>query len=135
MSGIDTQYLTLYSLYMTYNLKKSIIQWESVHVSVFAYVHGVEVYLHSVYYCTFSITTDPDTLWESDKRRKRHIQKRLEGQLRLRAVAVYSKVVRRRKPSSAEGKKGLRALEGYHSTLSLGPNSAPPPIPRFCFNF
>ena len=32
-----------------------------------------------------------NALWESDKRRKRHIQKRLEGQLRLRAVAVYSK--------------------------------------------
>ena len=32
-----------------------------------------------------------NTLWESDKRKKRHIQKRLEGQPRLRAVAVYSK--------------------------------------------
>ena len=32
-----------------------------------------------------------NTSWESDIRRKRHIQKRLEGQPRLRAVAVYSK--------------------------------------------
>ena len=32
-----------------------------------------------------------NTIWESDKRTKRHIQKRLEGQPRLRAVAVYSK--------------------------------------------
>ena len=31
------------------------------------------------------------TSWESEKRRNRHIQKRLEGQPRLRAVAVYSK--------------------------------------------
>ena len=38
-----SQYLTLYSVNMTYNLKKSIIQW-----SVFVYIHGVEVYLHSV---------------------------------------------------------------------------------------
>ena len=71
--------------------------------------------------------------WESDKRRKRHIQKRLEGQLRRRAVAVYSKVVRRRKPSSAEGTKGWRALEGYmyHSTLSF----PPPPPPEILFYF
>ena len=34
-----------------------------------------------------SITPDPETLWESDERtRKRHIQKHLEGQFRLRAV-------------------------------------------------
>ena len=72
-----------------------------------------------------------NTLWESDKRRKRHTQKRLEGQHRLRAVAVYSKVVRRRKPSSAEGTKGWRALGGYHSTLSLGP-PLPPPPPLLC---
>ena len=41
---------------------------------------------------TISITTHltQNTLWESDKRRKRHIQRRLEGQLRLRAVAEYS---------------------------------------------
>ena len=65
-----------------------------------------------------------NTLWESDKRtRKRHLQKRLESQLRLRAVTVYFKVIRRRKPSSAEGTKGWRALQGYHSPLSL----APPP--------
>ena len=72
-----------------------------------------------------------NTLLESDKRtRKRHIQKRLEGHLRLRAVAVYFKVVRRRKPSSAEGTKGWRALEGYHSTLSLGLPLHPPPSPE-----
>ena len=103
-----------------------------------------------------------NTLWESDKRtRQCHIQKRLEGQLRLRAVAVYFKVVRRSKPSSAEGTQWWRALQGYHSTLSLGPTEqtiecqrhtmvesttgvsfhpivrAPPPPPalRFCFNF
>ena len=40
---------------------------------------------------------------------------------------MYFKVVRRRKPSSAEGTKGWRALEGYNSTLSLGAHP-----PRFC---
>ena len=49
---------------------------------------------------TINTTSDPDTLWKSDKRRKRHIQKHLEG---------------RRKPSSAEGTR--RALEGYHSIV------------------
>ena len=78
-----------------------------------------------------------NTLWESDKRtRKRHIQKRLEGQLRLRAVPVYFKVVRRRKPSSAEGTKWWKVLEKYHSTILLGsPSPLPPPPSRFCFNF
>ena len=40
---------------------------------------------------TISITPDPEHLMGIDTRRKRHIQKHLEGQLRLRAVAVYSK--------------------------------------------
>ena len=49
---------------------------------------------------TISITPDPDHLMGNDERtRKRQVQKRIEGQLRLRAVAVYFKVVRQRKPS------------------------------------
>ena len=75
-----------------------------------------------------------NTLWESDKRtRKRHIQKRPKGQLRLRAVAMYLKVVRWRKPSSVKGTKGWRALEWYHSTLTLAPRPPPPPPPPEIF--
>ena len=48
MSNASIQYLTLYSVNMTYNLKKSIIQWESVCICICLYVHGVEVYLRSV---------------------------------------------------------------------------------------
>ena len=40
---------------------------------------------------------------------------------------MYFKVVRRRKPSSAEGTKGWRARMGNHSTLSLGG------LPRYFF--
>ena len=41
------QYLTLYSLNMTYNLEKSIFQWEPVCICI-CLLHRVEVYLHSV---------------------------------------------------------------------------------------
>ena len=47
--------------------------------------------------------------------------------LQYRAVAAYLKVVRRRKPSSAEGMRGGRAREGGSFPLSLGGFGGPPP--------
>ena len=43
-----------------------------------------------------------------------------------RAVAAFLKVVRRRKPSSAEGTRGGRAREGDYSPLVRGFGGPPP---------
>ena len=49
------------------------------------------------------------------------------GGYNYRAVAAYLKVVRRRKPSSAEGTRGGRAREGGLFPLSLGGFWGSPP--------
>ena len=70
---------------------------------------------------TNSTTPDPEHLmgkWQKNK--KKSHKEAPWGQLRLRAIALYFKVVRGRKPSSAQGTIGWRAWEGYISTLSLG---------------
>ena len=51
----------------------------------------------------------------------------------IRAVAAYLKVVRRRKPSSAEGTRGGRAREGDYSPSRKGGFGGP--LPRIFLNF
>ena len=57
----------------------------------------------------------------------------LSARALYRAVAAYLKVVRRRKPSSAEGMRGGRAREGGSFPISLGGFGGPPP--RIFLNF
>ena len=76
-----------------------------------------------------------NTLWESVKRtRKRHIQKRFEGQPRLRAVAVYhngptEETIECRRHERVESTRGV----SFHPIVRPPPLRRPPPPPEILF--
>ena len=80
---------------------------------------------------TISITPDPEHLMGKWQKKKTSHTEAPWGSAQTQGRRRVFQMVRRRKPSSAEGTKGWRELEGYHFSLSLGPpSSAPPPPPR-----